>query len=114
MKLKQLLLEAYNIFSVDIIVKTDKNKVNKVDVFNTIRALPDVITLSPIQLDSLEAKNDENYEWSYLKLKYLVIKDPNVEIDEIRGKAIRGFEDKPKVEGLLQFIIRHQTIKKIK
>jgi hypothetical protein len=110
--LQKLLLETLNIYSADIILKSDKNKTNQVDLYNNIRALPGVVTLNSINVPSLEEKNTETVEYSYVKIKYIVNKDPKEDFDRLKVIALRGTDNTSRIEGLLQFIIRHQTIKK--
>jgi hypothetical protein len=111
---KNLILEALNIYQVDAIIKTSKVKINKIDILNSLRALNNVITVSPIQLPALELKNTSEVEYTYIKIKFLVSQDGGTDIDKIKQDATSGTEDKPRIPGLLQFIIRHQSLKKIK
>jgi hypothetical protein len=110
---KNLILEAFSIYQIDAIIKTNK-KINKIDVFNGIRAVSSVITVSPIQLPQLEIKNTDSIEYSYIRIKYLVSSNSEEDIQKIKSDIIHGTEDLPKIPGLLQFIIREPTNKKIK
>ncbi len=116
MELKTIILESnFNLFYVDVVIKTEKLKTTKLDAFNQIRALPDVITVNPLYIPQIDARETDVVEYSYVKMKFLSSSsNPTQEMYDIRARALRGFDDKHKIVGLMQFIIREKTIKKVK
>ena len=109
----ELILEGVNIYSADVIIKSDKNKTNQTDVYNKIRGLPDVVTVNTVYLPELEKKDTDLVEYSYLIIKIISKGKPEDDFNSVKQMALHGFEDKPKIEGLIQFIIRNKTIKEI-
>jgi hypothetical protein len=105
---KILLNEGITIFKCDILVKTAADQ-NKVEIYNEIRALENVVVVTIEQSDFLNRKATEQYEYSLLKLKYIGRGDAKSSIKEIGINAVT----KNRVPGLLQFIPRYDTITKV-
>jgi hypothetical protein len=103
-KLTKLLLEATNLFKMDVLIKTASN-INKVEVYNQIRAIEGVVVMTIEQSEFLDSKATEKFEYSLLHIKYLVISDPKKDIDKIKIEALVT----KRIPGLLQFIPRYQT-----
>ena len=82
--------------------------VNKIEVYNRIRALQGVVVVTVEQNQFLRSKSDEKTEYSLLHLKYIVSKDPVEAINSIKMDALST----SRVPGLLQFIPRIKTIQK--
>ena len=105
MKLANLLLEGATLYLVDILIKTKKDA-NKVEIYNQIRALTNVVVVTVEQNDFLQSKSTDQFDYEMLHLKFLASKEPREAIDEIKKSAmISG-----KIPGLRQFIVRYQTI----
>jgi len=109
MKLIDLILEATSLFEMEILIKTD-NEVNKVDIYNEIRGLKNVVVVKVEQNSYLDSKKTDKFEYSLLHMKYLVLNEPKADINRIRTEALVT----NKISGLLQFIPRYNTLKKIK
>ena len=105
---KILLNEGITIFKCDILVKTAADQ-NKVEIYNEIRALENVVVVTIEQSDFLNAKATKTYEYSLLKLKYIGRGDAKASIKEIGIDAVT----KNRITGLLQFIPRYNTIIKV-
>lgn len=105
MKLSNILLEGLTLFLVDILIKTDKD-INKVEVYNQIRAIENVVVVTVEQNDFLQSKSTDQFDYEMLHLKFLASKEPKEAIDEIKKNALIS----GKISGLRQFIIRYQTI----
>lgn len=105
-KLSNILLEAVALNKIDILIKTDTN-INKVEVYNQIRALTGVVVVTVEQSEFLDSKATDKFEYSLLHMKYIVTSDPKTDIDEIKKDALIT----TRIPGLLQFIPRYQTIK---
>ena len=105
MKLTNLLLEGLTLYLVDILIKTD-TKINKVEVYNQIRAIENVVVVTVEQNDFLISKSTDQFDYEMLHLKFLSGGEPRETIDNIKKQAmISG-----RIPGLRQFIIRYQTI----
>jgi hypothetical protein len=102
------LLEAINLTKIDILIKTTAN-INKVEVYNQIRALTGVVVVTIEQSQFLDSKATDRFEYSLLHIKYLVANDPKTSIDNIKKNALIT----TRIPGLLQFIPRYQTAKTI-
>ena len=105
MKLSTLLLEGLTLYLVDILIKTDKD-INKVEVYNQIRAIENVVVVTVEQNDFLQSKSTDQFDYEMLHLKFLASKEPREAIDEIKKSAMVS----GKIPGLRQFIIRYKTI----
>ena len=109
MKLVNLILESISLFEMEVLIKTDTD-VNKVDIYNSIRGLKDVVVVKVEQNSYLDSKKTDKFEYSLLHMKYIVSADPKKDIFKIKTNALVTY----KVNGLLQFIPRVNTLKKIK
>lgn len=109
MNLINLILESISLFEMEILIKTD-NEVNKVDIYNEIRGLKNVVVVKIEQNTYLDSKKTDKFEYSLLHMKYLVTSEPKADIGRIRTDALVT----NKISGLLQFIPRYNTLKKIK
>ena len=105
---KILLNEGITIFRCDVLIKTEAEQ-NKVEIYNEIRGLQDVVVVTIEQSDFLDAKATDKYEYSLLKMKYIGRGDAKASIKQIGIDAVT----KNRVPGLLQFVPRYNTIIKV-
>lgn len=105
---KILLNEGITIFRCDILIKTAADQ-NKVEIYNEIRGLEDVVVVTIDQSDFLDNKATDRYEYSLLKMKYIGRGDAKASIKQIGINAVT----RNRVPGLLQFIPRYNTIIKV-
>jgi len=105
---KILLNEGITIFRCDILIKTDAEQ-NKVEIYNEIRGLQDVVVVTIEQSDFLDNKATDKYEYSLLKMKYIGRGDAKSSIKQIGIDAVT----KNRIPGLLQFVPRYNTIIKV-
>lgn len=103
-----LLNEGITIFRCDVLIKTEAEQ-NKVEIYNEIRGLKDVVVVTIEQSDFLDSKATNRYEYSLLKMKYIGRGDAKSSIKQIGIDAVT----KNRVPGLLQFIPRYNTIIKV-
>ena len=108
MRLSNLLLEGLVLYKIEALIKTSANA-NQVFIYNKIRGLKNVVVVTIDQSDFLQSKNTDKHHYSLLKIKYLVDKTPKDSIDDIKTDALVT----NKIEGLLQFIPRFNTIEKL-
>jgi len=104
-KIQDILLESTNLYSIDVLIKTSTN-VNKVEIYNQIRGLTHIVVVTVEQNTFLDSKATDKFEYSLLHIKYLVYDSPQNDIDKIKKDALVT----TRIEGLLQFIPRYQTI----
>jgi hypothetical protein len=104
-KLSNILLEGINVYSIEALIKTVAG-VNKVEIYNQIRALPGIIVVVVEHSDFLDKKATDNYEYSLLKMKYIVNSTPEEDIKKIKQYATKL------IPSLSQFIPRLKTIEK--
>lgn len=96
------------IYKIEILIKVTK-EINKVFVYNSIRGITGVVVVSVEQNDYLDSQSTDKHEYSLLKLKYMVTTTPEEDIKKIKKVALIT----DKIEGLLQFLPRFQTIQKV-
>lgn len=98
----------HTIFKVEVLIKT-KADVNKVFVYNSIRGLTGVVVVTVRQNDYLDAQATDQHEYSLLHLKFMVSSTPEKDIHNIKKNALIT----NKIEGLLSFMPRMQTLKNV-
>ena len=106
---KTILTEDINLYRGDVILK-NKKEISQKDIFNQIRALPNVIVVTPVLDSYLLSQKTEKEEYALVKIKFINSGDPQNDLEIIKKKAMTGGEDYKKIDGLLQFIIRPNTI----
>ena len=104
-KLSNILLEEISVYSIEALIKTVAGE-NKVEIYNQVRALSGIIVVTIEQSDFLDSKATDNYEYSLLKIKYIVSSTPEEDINKIKVNAQKN------IQGLVQFIPRLKTIEK--
>ena len=107
-KLYNILLESVNLDKIDVLIKTAKD-INKVEVYNKLRAVAGVVVLTVEQSEFLDSKATDRFEYSLLHIKYIVTADPKTDIDKIKMDALVT----TRIPGLLQFIPRYTTAQQI-
>lgn len=107
-KIMTILNEAMSLCYCEVLIKTDI-EINKVTIYNEIRALPGVVVVSVENNKYLNSRRNEKNEYSLLKIKYIAKDTPETEIKNITRMAKTSY----KIKGLLQFIPRFKTIKKL-
>jgi hypothetical protein len=107
-KLSDILLEAVSLDKIDILIKTSTD-INKVEVYNQIRALAGVVVVTVEQSEFLDSKATDKFEYSLLHMKYIVTADPKTDIDKIKVDALVT----TRIPGLLQFIPRYKTAQNV-
>lgn len=104
-KLSNILLEGINVYSIEALIKTVAGE-NKVEIYNQVRAISGIVVVTVEHSDFLNNKATDNYEYSLLKMKYIVSSTPEKDIQQIKIRAQK------EIQGLLQFIPRMNTIEK--
>jgi hypothetical protein len=104
-KLHNILLENINVYSIEALIKTIAGE-NKVEIYNQIRAVSGIIVVTVEQSDFLDSKATNQYEYSLLKMKYLVLSTPEEDINKIKVNSVKT------IPGLVSFVPRLNTIEK--
>jgi hypothetical protein len=104
-KLHNILLENINVYSIEALIKTIAGE-NKVEIYNQIRAVSGIIVVTVEQSDFLDSKATNQYEYSLLKIKYLVLSTPEEDINKIKVNSVKT------IPGLVSFVPRLNTIEK--
>ena len=107
-KLENILLETISLDRIDVLIKTS-SKVNKVEIYNQLRALAGVVVVTVEQNEFLDSKATDKFEYSLLHMKYIVTSDPKTDIDKIKKEAMVT----TRIPGLLQFIPRYKTAQNV-
>ena len=104
-KLYNILLEGISVYSIEALIKTVAGE-NKVEIYNQVRALSGIVVVTVEHSEFLDSKATDNYEYSLLKMKYIVTSTPEEDINKIKINAQKN------IQGLSQFIPRIKTIEK--
>jgi len=107
-KLTNILLETVSLDKIDVLIKTSTG-INKVEIYNQIRALTGVVVVTVEQSEFLDSKATDKFEYSLLHMKYIVTADPKTDIDKIKVDALVT----TRIPGLLQFIPRYKTAQNV-
>jgi len=107
-KLQDILLESIALDKIDVLIKTATD-INKVEVYNQIRALTGVVVVTVEQSEFLDSKATDKFEYSLLHMKYIVTADSKTDINKIKKDALIT----TRIPGLLQFIPRYQTAQNV-
>jgi hypothetical protein len=107
-KLTDILLESISLDRIDVLIKTSTD-VNKVEVYNQLRAISGVVVITVEQNEFLDSKATDRFEYSLLHMKYIVTSDPKTDIDNIKKDAMIT----TRIPGLLQFIPRYKTAQNV-
>ena len=106
---KTILNEEINLYQGDAILKNTIDT-NQKDIFNQLRAVPNVIVVTPVVDDYLASQRDDKIEYALVKIKFISTGNPMDDLKAIKSRAMKGGEGYKKVEGLLSFVIRPKTI----
>jgi hypothetical protein len=105
MNLSNILLEGINVYSIEALIKTIAGE-NKVEIYNQVRAVSGIVVVNVIQSDFLDNKSTSQYEYSLLKMKYIVKDTPENDINIIKSLAVKT------IPGLVSFVPRLNTLEK--
>jgi hypothetical protein len=105
MNLSNILLEGISVYSIEALIKTIAGE-NKVEIYNQVRAVSGIVVVTIIQSDFLDKKSTSQYEYSLLKMKYIVKDTPENDINTIKSLAVKT------IHGLVSFVPRLNTLEK--
>jgi hypothetical protein len=111
-EIKQILSEEISLYNAFILISVDKN-VDRMDIFNSLRAVPNIVIVKPKDSDELNKRETEDTGFSYVNLKFIAIGDPMTLLLKIKHMALNGSKNMRKVDGLKSFSIQSNKIQKI-
>jgi hypothetical protein len=111
-EIKQILSESISLYNAFILISVDKN-MDRMDIFNALRAVPNIVIVKPKDSDELNSRETEDIGYSYVNLKFIAIGDPMHVLHKIKHMALNGSKNMGKVEGLKSFTIQPNKIRKI-
>ena len=98
-----------NLYQTKVLVKVTKDFDRSI-IFNSIRAIPNVVIVKPQDSDYLNSKETADYGYSYVILKYKANSDDyNRELKKIKHITLFGDATYPKAEGVLAFKVLEQA-----
>ena len=106
---KTILNEEVNLYQGDVIIK-NKLETNQKDIFNQLRAVPNVIVVTPVVDTYLNSQRDDVIEYALIKIKFISTGEPLNDLKAIKSRAMKGGEGYKRVDGLLSFVVRPKTI----
>jgi len=107
MKLVDLLLEAFETYFMQVIIKVEKAKANQTEIYNQVRAIKDVVVIKIVTNDKLESLSDANYDYALLEIKFINEGTPEETIKMIKDAALG-------INGLVKFFPREKSLVKIR
>ena len=107
MKLLDLLLEAFETYFMQVIIKVEKSKANQTEIYNQVRAIKDVVVIKIVTNDKLESLSDANYDYALLEIKFINEGTPEETIKMIKDAALG-------IDGLIKFFPREKSLVKIR
>ena len=107
MKLLDLLLEAFETYFMQVIIKVEKSKANQTEIYNQVRAIKDVVVIKIVTNDKLESLSDANYDYALLEIKFINEGTPEETIKMIKDAALS-------INGLVKFFPREKSLIKIR
>ena len=107
MKLLDLLLEAFETYFMQVIIKVEKAKANQTEIYNQVRAIKDVVVIKIVTNNKLESLSDANYDYALLEIKFINEGTPEETIKMIKDAALG-------IDGLVKFFPREKSLVKIR
>ena len=111
-EIKQVLTESISLYNAFILISVSKDY-DRMDIFNSLRAVPNIVIIKPKDSDMLNARETEDTGYSFINLKFIAVGDPVSVLHKIKHMALNGSQNMPKVEGLKSFNIQSNKIVKI-
>lgn len=104
--------EELSVYRIGVVVKFDR-KFDRFQIYNKLRAIQDVIIVTPKDVQKLDRKQTETTEYGYITIKFLSSTTPVDSIKQIEIAAIRGHETAKKINGLIAMYYNPNKIEKL-
>ena len=116
-KLKYILAEALNIYSVDIIIVSDK-EANFTDVVDGIRAIRRVTIVNPNTPEDREEKNRQRTDGKEIHtatIKFVAGQDPKQDLDFFKTTMLQSDKGDPnrRIPGLRHVVFKPESLTKL-
>ena len=116
-KLKDILKETINIYSVDVTIITDSDA-NFTDILDGMRATRKVTIINANTSDDLELKNRKRTDGKAVRtatLKFTASQDPKQDLEFLKTTMLRSDKGDPemRIKGLQTLIFKPETLTKI-
>jgi hypothetical protein len=79
---KTILNEEVNLYQGDVILK-NKLDTNQKDIFNQLRAVPNVIVVTPVVDEYLSSQRDDKIEYALVKIKFISTGNPMEDLQQL-------------------------------
>lgn len=103
-KLMTLLRESFQMYYVQVLIKTQVEG-NKTEIYNQIRAITDVVSLTVVPNDQVTNASNDMYDYTLISIKFNA-ENLQEELERIKRQAL-------KIVGLDKFYVRDKTLIKI-
>lgn len=94
------------LYSCELLIQSS-TQINKVDLYNTIRGIDNVVTLTTRHSNFLNSKKTKDREWSLVYIKFISNGDVIYDLKKIKKDSIKKSE-----KSIFKFIFRSKTLKK--
>ena len=116
-KLKDILNETLNIYSVNVVIVSDKDA-NFTDILDGMRATRKVTIINANTSDDLELKNRKRTDGKAVRtatLKFTASQDPKQDLEFLKTTMLRSDKGDPemRIKGLQTLIFKPETLTKI-
>ena len=116
-KLKDILNEALNIYSVDVVIVSDK-EANITDVFDGIRAIRRVTIVNPNTPEDREEKNRQRTDGKEVHtatIKFVAGQDPKQDLEFFKTTMLQSDKGDPnrRIPGLLHVVFKPESLNKV-
>lgn len=104
--------EDLQIYKIGVIIKFDRSY-DRFQIYNKIRAIQDVVIVTPRDVNGLDRRNTDKVEYGYVTIKFISSTHPNDTIKNIEMAATRGHDKAKKIDGLLGMYYNISKIAKL-
>ena len=116
-KLRDILFEDINIYSVSVVIVSDKDA-NFTDILDGMRATRKVTIINANTSDDLELKNRKRTDGKAVRtatLKFTASQDPKQDLEFLKTTMLRSDKGDPemRIKGLQTLIFKPETLTKI-
>jgi len=116
-KLKDILNEALNVYSVDVIIVSDK-EANFTDVVDGIRAIRRVTIVNPNTPEDREEKNRQRTDGKEIHtatIKFVAGQDPKQDLDFFKTTMLQSDKGDPnkRIPGLRHVVFKPESLTKV-
>ena len=100
------------LYKIGMVVKFDR-KYDRFEIYNKMRAIQDVVIVTPKDVQALDRKQTASVEFGYVTIKFISTTTPIDSVQKIEIAAIRGHETAKKIDGLIAVYYDPKKIEKV-